>query len=1321
MFLNNFKTNILLLQALFMNQIKLILLVSVLVLCQSTFAQTTFVEWNFNSNPPDGSNSTGSTMPSVGAGTFTTIGGITQTFGSGTANGGSSDPAVTDNTGLQTTSFASQGTNNNSCGIRFQASTVGYQNIVLNYDLRHSNTSSRYELVQYTLDITATTPVWVDAATFDGNVGDFWFKNRTIDLSAVTALNNNPNAAFRVVSTFAPSTSAYAATGAASSYATSGTWRFDMVEVKGQSFGADIIPPIAQTYLFSNATNSIVVFSEPVSSITATNISNYNFTPALSISNVSLSANGDTAFIQHSAFIDGTPYTIQISGVQDIAGNTMATTSFNTIFNGLTPNLVITEIIHSPNDIEMIEVYNAGAVAIPLGGLNWTIGTTGAFPVVSLAAGSTAVFATSTATASTSLNVATVYLILNGLGSSNDNLVIKNSLNQTVDSVQYFVGTNGWPIAPSGVYGYSFELNNALSDNAIGTNWIVPANQVTPQPSQGIVLGTPGIYPAPIVSNPNPSVVFTGTKLNTNESAGTISVTATLNNGNFFASSVDISILAMSTATSPDDYSVVGSLNLTWPAQSNGVAQTINFTINNDLLPEDAEYIILRFANPNNVTLPSANHYTIVINDNDKLADVASESIKLNYVTSFSNGIAGINSAEIVSYDASSKRLFIANSIGAKLDIVNFTNPSNPTLISSLSMTPYGNINSVAAKNGIVAVAIENANPQLNGKVVFFDTNGNYLNEVVVGAMPDMITFNNSGTKVITPNEGEPNTAYTIDPLGSISIIDISGGVASLNSSNVTTLDFTAYNSQLSSLKAAGVRIFGLGASVAQDMEPEYVTLSDDDSKAWVVCQENNALVEINLLTNSITSILPLGSKDFSLTGNALDANDQGGVIQMCTWPVKGFYMPDAIASYTVAGTTYVVTANEGDAREYNGYSEVARMSSSSYVLDPTAFPNGDVIKANIGRLNITTANGDTDNDGDYDEIYTYGSRSITIWNATTGTKVWDSGDDFELITSQHPQFSAIFNASNANNTLKNRSDDKGPEPEGVTIAYIYDKVYAFIALERIGGCMVYDVTNPANPIYVDYKNSRNLVTYGGDNGSEGIIYIKNNETSNGKSYVILANEVSSTLSIYEVDVTNIPYTTLDVTANLEGYYVGAQTMQAVKFNQGVSMDTTICDDVTLELYSTANVTNNTPGPYTPDFVINATAQTNGTILAQFPPSTEGQSYWLSIKHRNHINTWSANPITVNEYSLYDFTTAASQAYGSNQVQVGPGVWALYSGDITQDGVVDGLDYNDWENDSNNFAGGYFTTDLNGDGIVDGLDFILWETNSNDFVGAVIP
>jgi hypothetical protein len=1304
-----------------MKKIKFLILAAVAFICQNTIAQTTFTEWNFNSNPPDASTSTGSTLPSIGTGTLTAIGGIAQTFSSGASNGGSSDPATTDNSGLQTTTFAAQGTNNKSSGIQFQVSTLGYQNIVLNYDLRHSNTSSRYEQVQYTTDITAASPVWVDANLFDGNAGDFWFQNRTIDLSAITTINNNPNAAFRIVSSFAPSTSAYAPANSTSSYATSGTWRFDMVEVLGQTIGGDVTPPIAQTYKFIDATHSVVVFNESVSSATATNLSNYSFTPSLNITNATISTTSDSVFLTHDAFFDGTPFTVTVSGVQDLAGNMMASTSFNTIFNGLTPNLVITEIIHSPNDIEMIEVYNADVVSIPLGGLNWTIGTTGAFPVVNLLAGETAVFATSTTTASASLNVATVYPILNGLGSSNDNLVIKNSLNQTVDSVQYFVGTNGWPTAPSGVYGYSFELLNASFDNAIGSNWSVPSNQVTPQPTQGIVLGTPGIYPAPIVSNPNPSVSFGGTKLNTNESAGTISVTATLTNGNFYASSVDVYVLAMSTASNPDDYTILSSLNLSWPALSNGVGQNIDFAINEDILPEDAEYIILRFTNANNVDLPSTNYYTIVISDNDKLAKVANESIKLNFVSSFNNGVAGANSAEIVAYDSISKRLFIANSVGAKLDIVDFSNPASPVLINSINMLTYGNINSVAVKNGIIATAIENSDPQLNGKVVFFDKDGNYVNEVGVGAMPDMITFNQNGTKVITADEGEPNDAYTVDPIGSISIIDITSGIASLNSSNVTTLDFTSYNSQTASLKAAGLRIFGPGATLAQDMEPEYITVSTDDSKAWVSCQENNALVEIDLISNSITSITPLGTKDFSIVGNALDASDQGGLIQMSTWPIKGFYMPDAIASYSVAGNTYVITANEGDARDYGGYSEVSRMSSSSYVLDPTLYPNADVIKANIGRLNMTTASGDIDNDGDFDELYTYGSRSFTIWNASTGMKVWDSGDDFELITSQHPQLAAIFNASNSNNTFKNRSDDKGPEPEGVTIAKIYDKYYAFVGLERIGGCMVYDVTDPTNPTFVDYKNSRTISSYGGDNGPEGIIYIKNEETNNGKSYVILANEISSTLSIYEVEVTNIPYTTLNVKALLEGYTISNETMQPVKYNQGVSLDTAICDDVIIELYSASNVTSNSPGPYTPDYVINTTASTAGTILSEFPVATLGNDFWISLKQRNHINTWSANAITINEYTNYNFTDAANKAFGSNQIEISTGSWALYSGDVNQDVTIDIFDFLEWDADNQSFNSGYYATDLNGDANVDIFDFLIWDPNNQNFIGTITP
>ena len=245
--------------------------------------------------------------------------------------------------------------------------------------------------------------------------------------------------------------------------------------------------------------------------------------------------------------------------------------------------------------------------------------------------------------------------------------------------------------------------------------------------------------------------------------------------------------------------------------------------------------------------------------------------------------------------------------------------------------------------------------------------------------------------------------------------------------------------------------------------------------------------------------------------------------------------MPDAIASYTANGQLYYVTANEGDSREYTAYVEPARISSTTYILDSLKFPYRDALKANLGRLNVTLASGDTDGDGDYDEIHAFGARSFSIWNATSGALVWDSGDALELITSKHPTLSALFNASNANNTLKNRSDDKGPEPEGITIAQLYNKTFAFIALERIGGCMVYDITDPLNPIYVDYKNTRNLASYGGDNGAEGIIFINAANSPTGDNIIILANEVSSTLTFYKVDITTLEINLSEINAKNDG------------------------------------------------------------------------------------------------------------------------------------------------------------------------------------------
>jgi len=185
-------------------------------------------QWNFNSNPPDSSTTTGTLNPSVGAGVASLVGGVTGSFASGTANGGSSDPAASDNSGWQTTTYAAQNTGDKTRGVRFAINTTGWMDIVIGYDLRHSNTSSRYEQVQYSLDGST----FIDIARFDGNAGDTWFKGRSVDLSGIAGVNNNPHFAFQVVSTFAPNTSAYVASNPTSSYGTAGTWRFDMVTVQ---------------------------------------------------------------------------------------------------------------------------------------------------------------------------------------------------------------------------------------------------------------------------------------------------------------------------------------------------------------------------------------------------------------------------------------------------------------------------------------------------------------------------------------------------------------------------------------------------------------------------------------------------------------------------------------------------------------------------------------------------------------------------------------------------------------------------------------------------------------------------------------------------------------------------------------------------------------------------------------------------------------------------------------------------------------------------------------------------------------------------------
>jgi hypothetical protein len=181
----------------------------------------TLALWNFNFGA-DASSATGTTLPAIGSGSLSLLGGVTNPgFNSGN---GSSDPEASDDSGFQTTTYAPQGSEDKLRGVQFSVSTVGWQDVQIQYDLRHSNTSSRYEAVQYTLDGST----WIDAITFDGNAGDTWFNGRALDLSGVSGADDNANFGFRVVATFAPGAELYEASRSSSSYA-GGTWRFDMV------------------------------------------------------------------------------------------------------------------------------------------------------------------------------------------------------------------------------------------------------------------------------------------------------------------------------------------------------------------------------------------------------------------------------------------------------------------------------------------------------------------------------------------------------------------------------------------------------------------------------------------------------------------------------------------------------------------------------------------------------------------------------------------------------------------------------------------------------------------------------------------------------------------------------------------------------------------------------------------------------------------------------------------------------------------------------------------------------------------------------------
>jgi hypothetical protein len=501
--------------------------------------------------------------------------------------------------------------------------------------------------------------------------------------------------------------------------------------------------------------------------------------------------------------------------------------------------------------------------------------------------------------------------------------------------------------------------------------------------------------------------------------------------------------------------------------------------------------------------------------------------------------------SEIVAYHSASRSMFITvdsdttKSSFQRISIANLgtTGLVDPVSASNLTAGAItsvsanvndagftaGGVQTLAITGNLLAIAVQATPKTANGVVAFYrlDALGNatYLKKVTVGSLPDGMAFTPDGSKLVVANEGELSVSFAtdgIDPDGTISVIAVANGTPADTATTLGFADFNIDGSRFSELPAA-VRIGRSGATVAQDMEPEYVSITPDGTKAHVTLQENNAVAVVDLATNRIESLVAMGFKNHGLAANALAPSDKVAAtapFALKSYPnLFGVYMPDGIASFTVNGVSYFITANEGDDRDdFLATEETQRVGDDSIVLSPTAFPNATVLKGEteLGRLSIIRTMG-LNSQNQYERLYTLGGRSFSIYNAQTGAQVYDSGSDLE-----RRAYATLPTALLGNAQVKNRLDNKGPEPESVVVGQVRGRPHAFVALERTSAILVYDLSNPASPVFVQWlQNTTTLVD--GDVSPEGLAFVQADQSPTGQALLLAGHEVSGTVSVWEL------------------------------------------------------------------------------------------------------------------------------------------------------------------------------------------------------------
>lgn len=520
-----------------------------------------------------------------------------------------------------------------------------------------------------------------------------------------------------------------------------------------------------------------------------------------------------------------------------------------------------------------------------------------------------------------------------------------------------------------------------------------------------------------------------------------------------------------------------------------------------------------------------------------------SDSFKVTELSRILSG-DGEGGAEIPTFHPASKRLFATNGARNSIDVYDLSDPTKPVRINRVELKTYGtDVTSVAAGRDVVVAAVHRAETFASngapstptGVLVVMDVSGKVISTPdLKGVLPDAVTFTPSGTTALVAIEGQPvcakddpattvnestDYAKAVDPLGGVSIVDLSSPTAPV----VTFVGFQGFT--VSEMRAKGLALSSVVNDVAKDLEPEYI-VALDESKAYVTIQEANGLGVLDIDSKSWIEVRR--AFESKLSNTPIDTSDRdSGKGPRSYANVVGASQPDAIAGFKIGSGHYLLTANEGDAREYTCLNDDLR--GSSLKVDSRRFPDWKSLSGNaeLGRAKVNPNAGDRDGDGDIDTIHLRGARSMTIYR--NGVPIWDSGKLLEEIqigafgvANINGSHALTADKSTVNYTAQDRSDDKGSEPEGVAVGRVGSSRVAILGLERMSALVIFDVTTPSNPSFVKWIQMLPTTATPASQATawspEGVIFIPADISPNGKALFITSYELSGSLTIHQIE-----------------------------------------------------------------------------------------------------------------------------------------------------------------------------------------------------------